>query len=72
MASMGGEPCLVAPRLSRNCKTSLRTSEWSASSCLRGRQRSSVDTLEASHLRRAKGYDHAWSAKVSASGQGQR
>ena len=49
-----GEPCLAAPRLSWNCRTRLRTSGWSVSTCLRGRRRSSVGTLEASHLRRAR------------------
>ena len=44
------EPCLVAPRLIWNCRTSLRTSAWSVSTCLRGR-RSTLDcTLGASHL----------------------
>lgn len=51
-----GEPCLVlapgcAPGLSWNCRTRLRTSPWSASTCLRGSRRNSADTSEALHLR---------------------
>ena len=57
---MGG-PCLVTPRLSWNCRTRLRTSGWSVSTCLRGR-RSTLDcTLGASHL----------NEKGSGSGQGE-